>query len=84
MASRIVNMTVPEDLIHEVDALARAEGRSRSELFREAARRYLEERKPFRKDSTRLLTRLRRLAAKGPAVKAQDIDAILYLRRSRR
>ncbi len=64
MASRIINMTVPEELLREVDEVAEAEGRTCSELFREAVRRYLEQRE--KKDSTQVLSRLAALAVKGP------------------
>ncbi len=80
MSSRIVNMTVPETLLREADEVARAEGRTRSELFREAVRRYVRGGSGTRKDSKPLLTRLARLAAKGPRVSAADIDDILYRR----
>jgi len=42
MASKVVNISLPEELLEEVDQLARQEKRTRSELFREAVRRYLE------------------------------------------
>ncbi|HEV2064462.1 MAG TPA: ribbon-helix-helix domain-containing protein, partial [Thermoanaerobaculia bacterium] len=73
MSSRIVNMTVPEALLKEADEAARAEGRTRSELFREAVRRYLRG-GAARKDSKPLLARLARLAVKGPRIAADDID----------
>ncbi|MFN4217696.1 MAG: CopG family ribbon-helix-helix protein [Candidatus Bipolaricaulia bacterium] len=76
MASRIVNMTVPEELLKEVDAVARAEGRTRSELFREAVRRYVQER--CTKDASRLLLRLAALAVQGPNISASDLDRVLY------
>lgn len=43
MASKVVNISLPEELLEEVDQMARREKRSRSELFREAVRRYIEE-----------------------------------------
>lgn len=42
MSSKIINISLPEELLHEVDQLARQEKRTRSELFREAVRRYLQ------------------------------------------
>jgi metal-responsive CopG/Arc/MetJ family transcriptional regulator len=65
MSSRIVNMTVPEALLKEADEVARAEGRTRSELFREAVRRYVRSGAGGRKDSKPLLARLARLACQG-------------------
>lgn len=82
MASRIINMTVPEDLLREADELAQAEGRTRSELFREAVRRYVEER--CKKDSSQLLSRLAARAVKGPDLSAADLDRLLYGRGRKR
>jgi hypothetical protein len=62
MPSRIVNMTVPEDLLAEVDEVARSEGRTRSELFRIAVRGYVRRRREAPKDSRPPLSRLARLA----------------------
>jgi metal-responsive CopG/Arc/MetJ family transcriptional regulator len=71
MASRIINMTIPEELVRRMDEVAKAEGRTRSELVREAARRYIEDRQPTpKKDGTRLLSRLRALATQGPNLSA--------------
>jgi hypothetical protein len=84
MPSRIVNMTVPEPLLKEADEVARAEGRTRSDLFREAVRRYVEGRTESRRNSPPLLARLARLAVKGPRIAAGDIDKILYRRRKAR
>ena len=41
MTSRVVNLTLPAGLLEEIDRAARAEHRTRSELIREAIRRYL-------------------------------------------
>ncbi|MPZ87835.1 MAG: ribbon-helix-helix protein, CopG family [Nitriliruptorales bacterium] len=43
-APRTVTISVPPDLAREVDQQAELEGRSRSELYREAARQYLRSR----------------------------------------
>ena len=40
--TRTVTISLPPELARRVDRVARAEGRSRSELFREALRQYLE------------------------------------------
>ena len=84
MRSRVVNMTIPTDLIEQIDAAAAAEGRTRSELVREAARRYIKERRPRRKSGSRLLSRLAALVSDGPRVAASDLDGILYARRRRK
>jgi CopG family transcriptional regulator/antitoxin EndoAI len=39
---RTVTISLPPELARKVDRAARAEGRTRSELFREAIRQYLE------------------------------------------
>jgi len=41
MASKMISVSVPEDMLPEIDSAARREHRSRSELIREAVRRYL-------------------------------------------
>jgi CopG family transcriptional regulator / antitoxin EndoAI len=41
MAQRTMNISLPPGLVRDVDEAARAEGRSRSELVREAIRQYL-------------------------------------------
>ena len=43
MGSKIVNISLPESLLDLIDAVADEESRTRSEFFREAARRYIEE-----------------------------------------
>jgi len=78
MSSRIINMAVPEELIKEVDEVAKVEGRTRSELFREAVRRYVQERRLARKDAAPLLSRLAVLAVKGPNLSASDLNRLLY------
>ena len=84
MRSRVVNMTIPTDLIEQIDAVAEAEGRTRSELVREAARRYVEERHPRQKSGSRLLSRLAAVASQGRKVGASDLDGLLYARRRRK
>lgn len=76
MGSRIINMTMPEELLKEADAVARAEGRTRSELFREAVRQYVS--RCSRKDASPLLSRLAALAVRGPKISANDLDSLLY------
>lgn len=43
MQTQLINFTIPKKLLKKVDILAKKELRSRSELLREATRRYLEE-----------------------------------------
>ena len=43
--TRILSLSLPPDLIREAERVAKQEGRTKSELFREALRRYVEERR---------------------------------------
>lgn len=42
--SKILSLSIPPTLLREAERLAKKEGRTKSELFREALRRYLQER----------------------------------------
>jgi len=41
MSSKMISVSIPEEMLPEIDNAARKEHRSRSELIREALRRYL-------------------------------------------
>ena len=41
MTSKMISVSLPEEMLPEIDETARKEHRSRSELIREALRRYL-------------------------------------------
>ena len=43
--TRILSLSLPPDLLREAERVAKQEGRTKSELFREALRRYVEERR---------------------------------------
>jgi CopG family transcriptional regulator/antitoxin EndoAI len=43
--TRILSLSLPPDLVREAEKIAKQEGRTKSELFREALRRYVEERR---------------------------------------
>lgn len=45
MKSAIINISFNQDLLRQLDFLAKEESRSRSELIREATRMYIERRK---------------------------------------
>lgn len=49
MNSTTVNISFQKDLLSEIDDIARRESRSRSELLREAARTYINQRKRWEK-----------------------------------
>lgn len=77
---RTVTVSLPPDLARQVDHLAEREGRTRSELFRAAIRRYLDERRRW--DELSALTRAR---VKELGVTEDEIlDAIVEERRKRR
>ena len=41
--SKILSLSLPPDLLREAERVAKNEGRTKSELFREALRRYIQE-----------------------------------------
>jgi len=43
--SKILSLSLPPNLLREAERVAKKEGRTKSELFREALRRYLQERR---------------------------------------
>jgi len=43
MTAKMISVSLPEEMLPEIDSVARKEHRSRSELIREALRRYLSE-----------------------------------------
>jgi metal-responsive CopG/Arc/MetJ family transcriptional regulator len=45
MSAKVINISLPEDLLREIDEAARSDSRTRSEFLREAARTYMENRR---------------------------------------
>ena len=43
--TRILSLSIPPGLLRQAERIAKEEGRTKSELFREALRRYVEERR---------------------------------------
>jgi CopG family transcriptional regulator / antitoxin EndoAI len=43
--TRILSLSLPPELVREAERIAKQEGRTKSALFREALRRYVEERR---------------------------------------
>jgi len=58
--SKILSLSLPPTLLREAERVAKKEGRTKSELFREALRRYLQERRwaALRRYGVRRVTRL--------------------------
>jgi len=42
VSAKVINISLPEELLTEIDEFAQLERRTRSEFFREAARQYIE------------------------------------------
>ena len=43
--TRVLSLSLPPELIHEAERIAKQEGRTKSEVFRDALRRYVDERR---------------------------------------
>lgn len=69
MKSSTVNISFNDKLLKQIDATAREESRSRSELIREAARSYIERKRKW----NRIFTFAEEQAAQK-GVTAEDID----------
>ncbi len=74
--SQTVTVSLPPELAREVDRVARREGRSRSEVFREALRQYL-----ARRDRWDRIFAVGEQAARRLAVTEQDVTAAVKARR---
>ena len=77
--SRTVTVSLPPELAQEVDRAARKEGRSRSEMFREALRQYLGRRERWDR-----IFKLGEAAAQNLNVTEQDVTAAVKARRRSR
>lgn len=77
--SRTVTVSLPPELAREVDRVARHEGRSRSEMFREALRQYL-----ARRDRWDRIFAVGEQAARRLGVTEQDVTAAVKARRKAR
>lgn len=54
MRTQLINFTIPEELLRQVDKIAKKESRSRAEFLREAARRLIREEKERQRDFTKI------------------------------
>jgi CopG family transcriptional regulator/antitoxin EndoAI len=76
--TKILSLSLPPELLREAETLARREGRTKSELLREALRRYIQEQewRSLQRYGTR---RARRLGIREP-----DVERVIAeYRRSR-
>lgn len=69
--TRILSLSLPPDLAREAERVAKEEGRTKSELFREALRRYVEERR------WRLLQRYGAERARKAGVTEADVERVV-------
>lgn len=70
MGTTTVNLSFQEDLLEQIDRVAQAESRSRSELIREAARFYID-----RKNRWDAVFAMGQEAAAAAHLKTEDIQA---------
>jgi predicted transcriptional regulator len=78
MAISTVNISFKEDLLAEIDRIARRESRSRSELIREAARSYIDRKKRWER-----IFAFGGKQAKKLGLKEGDVEAAISERRTR-
>ena len=77
MAISTVNISFKEDLLAEIDRIARRESRSRSELIREAARSYIDRKKRWER-----IFAFGGKQAKKLGLKERDVEAAIREQRS--
>jgi CopG family transcriptional regulator/antitoxin EndoAI len=73
--TKTVTLSLPPEMDRKISALLKKEGRTRSELFREALRRYMEE------QEWKEIKRYGRLRAKEKGVIEDQIEDIIDARR---
>jgi CopG family transcriptional regulator / antitoxin EndoAI len=79
MAVSTVNISFQDDLLREIDLVAKTEARSRSELIREAARLYIQRRQKWDQ-----IFKIGSSAGSGiPLTETELIDEIKQVRNSR-
>ena len=69
---KVVTLSMPEEIYEQADEIAKEEGRTRSELFREALRQYVDTRK-WRKLQRETAERARDLGVTSDA----DVERII-------
>lgn len=69
--SKILSLSLPPSLLREAERLAKKEGRTKSELFREALRRYLQEQRWAK------LRRYGAQQARKVGLKATDVEHLV-------
>jgi CopG family transcriptional regulator/antitoxin EndoAI len=76
--TKIISLSLPPELLGEAERVAKKEGRTKSELFREALRRYMQERR---------WAELRRYGAgrvRKLGIKEREVERVIEAYRKRR
>lgn len=76
MQTQIINFSIPKKLLRVVDDLAEEEAKSRSELLRDALRRYVQ-RKIFLKKRWQIIFSYGQKKVKNLAIKSTDIETLV-------
>ena len=84
MSSRMISVSIPEEMLPEIDDAARRERRSRSEVIREALRRYLSSGRMIalddaRPDEAEAVARGRTEFERGDFIRLEDLQRDLGL-----
>lgn len=84
MPAKMISVSLPAEMLPEIDSAARREHRSRSELIREALRRYLEAGRVIpvddvRPDEVKAAARGREEFGRGDFVRLDDLQRELGL-----
>jgi metal-responsive CopG/Arc/MetJ family transcriptional regulator len=86
MTSKMISVSIPEEMLPEIDQAALHENRSRSELIREALRRYLSHARSRKiplddaqPDEIEAIERAREEFARGDFVRLEDLQRELGL-----
>jgi len=69
--TKILSLSLPPELLREAETLAKREGRTKSELLREALRRYLQE------QEWRSLQRHGAKGARRLGIRANDVERVV-------
>ena len=69
--TKTVTLSLPPEMDKKISALLKKEGRTRSELFREALRRYMEE------QEWKEITRYARMKAKEKGITGDQVEDIV-------
>lgn len=69
--TKILSLSLPPELLREAERIAKKEGRTKSELFREALRRYIQEKK------WRELKEYGARRAKSLGIKEADVERLI-------